>query len=935
MRWRSRVTSWARRGVGLWICVATATVSAALGVLGLLLQLPSAPTGGAYVLFVAFLVLTGLSVALPVAGYLGTERERRAEVESARSAQVARVLAEGAPEALPRLSTLSDDRLGATPTRHSKGGNAPYVGRGDHDERLVDALRAPGPPYPFVVVRGASKAGKSRTVAEAARRAFPHDPEVIVPVGGARLSELAHGDLARLVTGPPGLVWLDNADVADLEALSTPVLDALRAHTALVVTITAQRHYQALTGGERAATTARAALNQAVEHELPFEATDAEKAEAARLYPDERFTTSIAEALVGGQELLSRYRAGQDSMPAGAAVVRAAVDARRAGLVRPLREAELYSLFEFHLCALRPDLDATPERFAEGLAWAAEPVASSVALLARTNAGWQVLDYAVDADDGDGGHSYRLLPDDLWHLILTFLRPADAGGVALAALLRGQREVAQDALRLATSDSADGPLAWLGLGDLLVRQLDFDEAVVAYRNAADSGHPEILPFALLRLGTQLWRQGDFAAAETELRAAVATGHPVAGASAAVILGLILVENDDLDGAWAAADTAHELGYQHVMLMRDLFTPEETGQPNDVVGLGVDPFEHAALMRQLLNTLARRDPERNHERVLRNVDDFWSDFYATFGEAAAAEGLLAMGFGSLGDEAGAERVLRRMATWGDAEAKTSAELSLTIMALLRDGDEEAEAALRLVADGDEPGAAVAAVFVLGIHAFSHEDYDVAEANFRQVIRMGTGEDVEDALSWLGRVLTARDDLAGAKAALRRAARSRSKDIAHHAAIGLGEWYVKRGKTRRAKVTFRRVMSSGRPALAAEAELNLGVLLGELGDLAGEEAAYRHVLDKAWVPESIRQQAALLLGVLLTDTTREDEGLEILQAFVDEGDSSASTTAALQVGLVLHRRGDLAGAAAAYRHAQGSLIPEVAEQARQNLNQLAGD
>jgi hypothetical protein len=69
---------------------------------------------------------------------------------------------------LPRLSTLSSYRLGVSPSRYGsedQRGTDPYVRRNADDE-LDHALRN----KPFVLVVGDSKAGKSRTAAEAARR---------------------------------------------------------------------------------------------------------------------------------------------------------------------------------------------------------------------------------------------------------------------------------------------------------------------------------------------------------------------------------------------------------------------------------------------------------------------------------------------------------------------------------------------------------------------------------------------------------------------------------------------------------------------------------------------------------------------------------------------------------------------------------------------
>ena len=113
--------------------------------------------------------------------------------------QVDRLLIVGSASNLPRLSQLPDDVLGATPTRYTMAGDAPYVPRPDHDAAIRGLLAVTGPPYPFVVVWGDTKSGKSRTLAEALRAVFVRessDPAVVLPKDGATLAELSRIGLA-------------------------------------------------------------------------------------------------------------------------------------------------------------------------------------------------------------------------------------------------------------------------------------------------------------------------------------------------------------------------------------------------------------------------------------------------------------------------------------------------------------------------------------------------------------------------------------------------------------------------------------------------------------------------------------------------------------------------------------------------------------------
>src|ERR1022692_480059 len=188
------VALWARRHLGLWIVLATSVEAASLILVSALISLV-APSGVAISgLVLVLLVLLALSVVLPVAGHVVEGRDRTALASQQRSGQIDRLLVVGSARRPARLSQVTDDQLGATPTRYTMAGQAPYVARPDQDVAIRDMLTAPGPPYPFVIVWGDTKSGKSRTLAEALRAAFirnANDPVVVVPRDGTALAELS------------------------------------------------------------------------------------------------------------------------------------------------------------------------------------------------------------------------------------------------------------------------------------------------------------------------------------------------------------------------------------------------------------------------------------------------------------------------------------------------------------------------------------------------------------------------------------------------------------------------------------------------------------------------------------------------------------------------------------------------------------------------
>ena len=573
------VARWARDHLAAWLVAAAAVCGALAIFMAVLIALPGQPDATVSVLILVLLLVLALSVIFPVAGHAVEKQDRAIEREHERQDQVAqreqarreridRLLSRGSCAGLPQMSELADDLLGVTPTGYSIEGSAPYVPRGAADEEIRSLLGHPGPPYPFVIVWGTTKAGKSRTLAEALRATFACDPVVVLPRVGQALADLARLGVSSLVDHRPAVVVLDDLDVAGLEALNAETLGSVRGWAVIAATMTVQQRARVLTTRGGVAGIARAALAATSgEYELASgPPVGVEKNEAERLYPRERFDGSIAETMVGARELIARYKASHDSNPAGCAVVRAAIDARRAGVSRPVTDAELRRLFSFYLRAVRTGPIPTDEQFIAGVQWAARPVASQVALLRPSRHGqevpaWTVFDHAVTADEGQGGQ-FRPIPAEAWAEIIDMLPPLDTFPVAMTAFTASENSIAVTAFRKAASCShADvAPLAAVSLGSLLARHRDFDGARAAYQQAIDSGHAYAAPLAAVGLGLMLAIQRDMVGARAAYQQAIDSGHADAVPRAALGLGDLLAEHSDVDGARAAYQQAIDSGH---------------------------------------------------------------------------------------------------------------------------------------------------------------------------------------------------------------------------------------------------------------------------------------------------------------------------------------------------------------------------------------
>ena len=339
-----------------------------------------------------------------------------------------------------------------------------YVPR-EIDARLRERLRGGG----FVLLVGDSSAGKSRTAVEAMFAVLP-DHVLISPLNRAAVPAAVEA------TGRyrPCVLWLDDleqylgadgftrARVIRLVAWSGPgrlILATMRAVEYARVTDVAGDAQDDRASREQAED-ARAVLAQAdvvpvariftaTELSAPVvSAGDPRLADALR-YAD-RY--GVAEYLAAGPECLTLWRNGwaAGAHPRGAALVAAAVDARRAGVTGPLPRTLLDRVHE-HYLDRRGGAVLRPEALEQAWEWATRPRRGTTGLLVpipRVEDGVDVFDYLVDSVERHARAEDRIL-GELLSALLAVSDPAELARIAGTAFEAGHEDIALQANRAA------------------------------------------------------------------------------------------------------------------------------------------------------------------------------------------------------------------------------------------------------------------------------------------------------------------------------------------------------------------------------------------------------------------------------------------------------------------------------------------------------
>lgn len=393
-----------RRG---WVLVGVAVVLAAVSAV---LARPWLPGSLASGVGAGFLVVAGVWSARGVAVLQGRDAQLNVLIgaiwHSKRGTR------------LPLVCDLKDPFvMGVHPAaivRDSPGNRVPPFIARDIDPELRRALREDR----FVLLVGESTAGKSRAAYEAVRAELPHH-RVVNPTrrdvvltaaecaSANRRTVLWLDDLERFL-GSGGLTGEAVRKVLDAKGASRYVIATMRSEEYVKFSGRASLGLEGI--GRDALRQGWDVIRLATRIDVSRIWSEKEIDEARQMTGDVRIAEAvghahqygIAEYLAAGPQLLAEWRDAwaPATHPRAAAMVLAAVDARRAGLHRPLTSATLAELHRPYL-QRRGGERLRPESIEEALSWASTPLYATSSLLMPTDDGFLAFDYLIDTVDQD------------------------------------------------------------------------------------------------------------------------------------------------------------------------------------------------------------------------------------------------------------------------------------------------------------------------------------------------------------------------------------------------------------------------------------------------------------------------------------------------------------------------------------------------------
>ncbi len=366
-------------------------------------------------------------------------------------------------------------------------GEPAYVRR-NQDGPLDEALRS----HTFVLVVGDSTAGKSRSAYEAMQRLLP-DRLLLVPTEKGSLVALDRLEV-RL---PDCVLWLDELDrYLGSGGLTLGLLERLTSSRQGNITVLATMRaalWHDYNAESEIRWEERAVVMRAVRVPLQRRLDIAETDRAREAAHDPRIAAALlrleryglAEYLAAGPALLERFQLAQGELePCGAAIVRAAVDWRRAGLLRPAPRAMLERLYPNYIAVRYPG-HLGHDAFVSGLAWSMEPIhgrTTAALVMEVAQDALQAFDYLINHFE-QRSDQYPV-PRSTWEALAAELaEPEELVALGVAAYDADVRDIADQVWRRA-AEAGETDAAY-NLGVLLEEQGELEEAQVWQRKSVD------------------------------------------------------------------------------------------------------------------------------------------------------------------------------------------------------------------------------------------------------------------------------------------------------------------------------------------------------------------------------------------------------------------------------------------------------------------
>ena len=623
----------------------------------------------------------------------------------------------------------------------------------------------------FLLLVGPVAAGKRRTAYELVRETLGDWP-MLIPSTPAQLTE----NIQTCISQSKLIVWLNDAQkflgANGLSAATIRYLLASRGPIIFLSTIW-NECYDALCASPDLAISdirqdSREILTMLAQRKdvLPsFSESERHRAEILSVR-DPRIAEAlgntpshgISEALAAAPALIKRWLTAAD--PYGAAVITAAVVARRCGHPEPLPATILKCLSE---TLLTPTGRAHAQAvwFEPALDWAREAICGQAApLTAQVNKrgvieGDNISDILVQhaaLNDSAPGHD---IPESIWLLLIDNATPQACKYISDAASVERRLHesgISERALRKAAA--AGVASAMLNLGILVRQQGKTGEAEEWYRKAADCG----VVSALLNLGALLDSQGKVAEAEK-------WWHRAAGAG-------------DLDAMFRLGVISDKQGKPD--------RAEEWWQKASDAG-------HASAMSSLGLLCATQGK-------LDRAEEWWRKA-ADAGNAEAMSNLATLHIIRHGKSDEAEEWWRKAAAAGNAPAM----FSLGLLCVEQGNDNKAEEWWRKSSDAKH----IPAMFNLGMLLAKQGKIGAAEEWYRKAAAAGSA----DAMFNLGALLAKQGKIGAAEEWYRKAAAT-----GHiYAMLNLGALLDEQGKDNEAKEWRRRAKHEARNAQVGEVGL----------------------------------------------------------------------------------------------------------------------